>query len=196
MKQLKLVAIIFQKRALILLTAIVLFASCEEEADLSRTFVIKQGEHYSTPRLVQSLQSNTLNFRATFNETAIYDFGDTGFQSSKNKLLGFSDCNSLHHDNSARFAWQWFQGQLEIFAYCYVNGERKEKFIGAVELHQENRYQLQVTEDSYIFQLNDQEPTYITRGASCDKGLYYMLWPYFGGSIPAPHDVYVSVRIE
>jgi hypothetical protein len=184
------------KNLFVLIAAIVLFSSCEEEADLSRTFVVPQGDHYATPRLVQSLQSNTLSFRATFNETAVYHFDDKGFQDSKNKLLGFSDCNSLHHENSARFAWQWYNDQLEIYAYCYVNGAREEKFIGTVNLHQENRYQLRVTDNSYVFQLNNQEPVSIGRGSTCDKGLYYMLWPYFGGTIPAPHDVSIKVKID
>ena len=184
------------KRFFFLVAGIILFTGCEEEADLSRTFIVREGEHYASPRVVQTLQSNTLTFRAKFNETAVYQFDDKGQQDSKNKLLGFSDCNSLHHDNSARFAWQWFNNRLEIFAYCYVNGERKEKFIGSVNLHEENRYQLKVTEDNYVFQLNNQEEVYISRGTSCDKGIYYMLWPYFGGSIPAPHDVTISINIE
>lgn len=189
-------SIIYIKNLLAFVIMGFLFANCEEEADLSRNFVMSEGEHYSSPRLVQSLQSNTLNFTATFNETAIYHFEDAGFQDSKNKLLGFSDCNSLHHENSARFAWQWYNEQLEIYAYCYVNGVREEKFLGTVELHKKNKYQLKVTDGNYVFQLNNQEPVYMKRGNTCDKGLYYMLWPYFGGTIAAPHDVYISLEIE
>ena len=180
----------------LLLTATVFLFGCEETADLTRTFVVQQGEHYASPRLVQSLQSNTLNFKATFDESAIYYFEETGFQDSKNKLLGFSDCNSLHHENSARFAWQWYKEQLEIYAYCYVDGVRVEKFIGQISINHENRYQLKVTSSYYVFTLNDQEPVYISRGTTCDKGVYYMLWPYFGGTLPAPHDVSVAIEIE
>lgn len=176
--------------------SVVMLMSCEEEADLSRAFVVKEGDHYATPRLTQSLQSNTLSFTATFDESAIYHFEDQAFQDSKNKLLGFSDCNSLHHENSARFAWQWYNGQLEIFAYCYVNGTREEKFIGTVNINEANRYRLTVTNDTYVFQLNHQESVSIARGNTCDKGLYYMLWPYFGGQIPAPHDVSIKIKID
>jgi hypothetical protein len=189
-------SISYIKNIFVLVIVGFIFANCEEQADLSRNFVMSEGEHYSSPRLVQSLQSNTLGFTATFNETAIYHFEETGFQDSKNKLLGFSDCNSLHHENSARFAWQWYNEQLEIYAYCYVNGVREEKFLGVVELHKKNRYQLKVTDGNYVFQLNNQEPVYMKRGNTCEKGLYYMLWPYFGGTLPAPHDVYISLAIE
>ena len=182
--------------ALLSLVVSWMLIGCEEQVDLSRTFVVPTGEHYATPRLVESLQSNTLIFKATFNETAVYNFDNPSFQDSKNKLLGFSDCNSLHHDNSARFAWQWFNEQLEIYAYCYVNGERVERKLGTVGLHKENRYSLMVTAQHYVFQLNDHEPVRIERGSACKKGLYYMLWPYFGGSLPAPHDVSIKIKIE
>lgn len=184
------------KTIFILITACILFTSCEEEADLSRDFIVREGDHYASPRMVQSLQSNTLSFTAKFNETAVYNFDDASLQDSKNKLLGFSDCNSLHHENSARFAWQWYNDRLEISAYCYVNGSREEKFIGTVNLHEENHYLLKVVGDSYMFQLNNIEPVYIKRGDVCDKGLYYMLWPYFGGTIPAPHDVHIALKID
>lgn len=180
---------------LVVLSALVLLA-CEPAADMFKTFTVKQGEHYSTPRLVQSLQSNTLLFEARFDESAIYKFNEEGFQDSKNKLLGFADCNSQHHDNSARFGWQWYNEQLEIYAYCYVNGERKEAFIGVVDIDAVNRYSITIEKDAYVFQLNDGEPVVIERGNTCNTGVYYMLWPYFGGQLPAPHDVSIDLNIQ
>lgn len=125
----------------------------------------------------------------------MYDFGDAALQSNKNKLMGFSDCNSLHHQNSARFAWQWFNDRLEIYAYCYVNSIRMEEFIGTVNLNEENLYEIAMTANEYVFYLNGQRVTRIKRGDVCDKGVYYMLYPYFGGSIPAPHNVRIDVSI-
>ena len=181
----------------LLLTILSLFfVSCEEKESLSKIFVIQEGEHYSSPRLLQTLQSNILDFTAIFNESAIYQFQEESFQDSKNKLLGFSDCNSTHHENSARFAWQWYNGRLEIYAYCYVKGERKERFIGSVNLNEPNHYQLIIADRNYIFRLNDQEPVHIERATECDMGAYYMLWPYFGGRLPAPHDVSISIEID
>jgi len=168
---------------------------CEPEDDLFREFLMREGEHYSTTRIVQSLQSNSLTFDAKFDGSAQYDFQEDGFQDSKNKLLGFADCNSLHHENSARFAWQWFNDQLEIYAYCYVNTQRVEKFIGVVSIDEINHYEIFITRDNYIFQLNHNEPVLIERGNVCNGGLYYMLWPYFGGTLPAPHNVTIQLRI-
>lgn len=175
--------------------AAILLMACEPEAELIRSFLIKKGEHYATTRVVESLQSNVLSFQARFDESAIYHFDEQGFQDSKNKLLGFSDCNSLHHENSARFSWQWYNDQLEVWAYCYVNSERVEQFVGVVEINELNNYEISLTADAYVFRLNGEEPVRITRGNVCDKGVYYMLWPYFGGTLPAPHDVRIDIKI-
>lgn len=181
----------------LLMIATVFVTACEPQAEdpFARHFVIRKGDHYSTPRLVQMLQSDRLSFRATFNQTAIYDLGDPALQSNKNKLMGFSDCNSMHHENSARFAWQWFNDRLEIYAYCYVNSERKEAFIATVNLNEENLYEIKKTDDAYVFYLNGKAATTVKRNNTCDKGIYYMLFPYFGGAIPAPHNVQIDVRI-
>ncbi len=169
--------------------------SCEPEEDLYRRFDLRQGEHYATPKIVESLQSSRLTFFATFDESCRYVFEEAGHQNNKNKLMGFSDCNSMHHENSARFAWQWFNDRLEIYAYCYVNGNRVEQFLGTVDIGKENRYEIQVIENAYVFTLNHQEPIKITRSVICSTGVYYMLWPYFGGSLPAPHDMHLSIKM-
>jgi hypothetical protein len=171
-------------------------SACEPEDDLFRQFVIRKGEHYSNTNIVQSLQSNSLIFDATFDVSAQYHFPEESFQDSKNKLLGFSDCNSLHHENSARFAWQWLNDKLEIYAYCYVNNQRVEKFIGVVNINEVNHYELSLRDDHYFFQLNHNENVSIERGNVCSTGIYYMLWPYFGGTLPAPHNVTIQLRIN
>jgi hypothetical protein len=110
--------------------------------------------------------------------------------------MGFADCNNMHHENSARFAWQWFNDQLEIYAYCYVDGTRVEQFIGVVELDKMYQYEIALTDSHYIFTLDQQEPVYIKRGNVCKTGVYYKLWPYFGGEIPAPHTVNIDIKFN
>lgn len=175
---------------------LLIMSGCEPEDDLFKQFVIRQGEHYSSQHFIQSMQSSSLSFEAKFDTSAKYLFTDEGFQDSKNKLLGFSDCNSLHHENSARFGWQWFNDRLEIFAYCYVNSQRTEKYIGVVNIDEVNHYELRIVGNDYIFQLNNNSPVSIERGSVCNAGTYYILWPYFGGTLPAPHDVTIKVKIN
>jgi hypothetical protein len=177
---------------------ILIAAACEPVAEdaFVRHFIIPQGDHYATGRTVELLQSDVLSFTAVFDGSAVYRFPEEIYQDSKNKLLGFSDCNSTHHENSARFAWQFYNDELQIFAYCYVNGERVEKYIGVAGIGEENHFEIRVTEQTYFFTMNNGEPVVIERGNTCDKGAYYMLWPYFGGSQPAPHDVRIDIRIH
>ena len=181
------------KKNIITLLILLIMFGCEEP-ELERSYLIRKGEHYATSRSVESLESNTLEFYARFNETAIYDLGDNALQTNKNKLMGFSDCNSSHHDNSARFAWQWYNGKLEIYAYCYVNGARVEQYIGDVAINTNNKYSIVRSEKHYEFSLNGEQIVRIPRGDTCNKGLYYMLWPYFGGSVPAPHDITIFIE--
>lgn len=173
---------------------LVLFASCEDKADLTRVFTIAAGEHYATPRIIETLQGPRLEFDAMFDESAIYTHSESGFQDSKNKLLGFSDCNSFHHENSARFVWQWLNDRIEIYAYCYVNGVRREEYLGIAEIGMYHKYMITIEPESYRFSFGDHPPVKIERGTTCETGLYYKLWPYFGGSVPAPHTVRIRIR--
>jgi hypothetical protein len=176
------------------LAILVLASSCEPAVEPTRRFITYKGDHYSWPKLLESLQSQKLVFDARFNETAKYDFGALAVQSDKNKLMGFCDCNSLPHENSARFAWQWFNNQLEIYAYCYVKGERQEKYVGVVDINTYNHFEVEFTSDQYIFRLNAQPAVTMKRGSACSVGSYSKLWPYFGGHVAAPHDVIIDIR--
>jgi len=169
------------------------FTSCEQTIEPTRQFITYKGDHYSWPKPSESLQSQALTFEARFNESAIYNFGDPALQSNKNKLMGFCDCNSLPHENSARFAWQWFEDRLEIFAYCYNNGVREEKYVGVVNLNVYNHFEIGITSRQYLFRLNNQPTVIMRRGTVCDQGAYFKLWPYFGGHVPAPHNVIIDI---
>lgn len=170
------------------------FMGCEPAIEPTRQFITRKGDHYSMPRWSESMHGQTLMFDARFDMSAVYDFEDISIQSSKNKLMGFCDCNSLPHENSARFAWQWFNNRLEIYAYCYASGNREEKFIGVVNINEYNHYELEFSSDQYIFRLNNQTPVIMKRGATCNTGVYSKLWPYFGGQVAAPHDVTINIK--
>ncbi len=174
--------------------ALLLCFGCEPAVEPEHTFLIKKGEHYSTPRLVETLQGTRLIFSAKFDSSAQYLFDDKSMQTNKNKLLGFADCNEMHHQNSARFAWQWFNNRLEIFSYCYNNGARVEQFLGTVSLNEYHHFELEVTPAHFIFKLNSQPPVFVEKANTCTQGVYYMLWPYFGGTLPAPHDVRLKIK--
>ena len=160
-----------------------------------REFTIRSGEHYATPRLTETTSTKRVAFFATFDESARYAFADASEQADINKLLGFSDCTTHHHENSARFGWRWYNDQLEIHAYCYVDSVRVHELIGTVDIGDKIRYEITTTPEAYEFFLNGEKKLAIPRAQTCDEGLNYLLYPYFGGSVPAPHDVHIKIEM-
>ena len=167
----------------------------DKEPVTVREFTIPTGEHYATPRLMETTEVKKVAFRATFDESARYVLADASQQADVNKLMGFSDCSAHHHENSARFGWRWYNEQLEIHAYCYVDSVRIHELVGTVDIGAENHYELTATADAYEFVLNGEKKASIPRTQSCDEGLNYLLYPYFGGSVPAPHDVRIKIQM-
>lgn len=173
-----------------------LISGCEPEwPDPYTTFIIPAGEH-SAGVDIQLLQVDELKFQAVFDESAIYTSQLAENQWDINKLMGFSDCNSHHHENSARFGWRWLDDQLEIMAYCYVNGERISEKIGELPLNTPGKFSLKLKADSYSFSFDSYPIVEIPRQNTCDKGAYYMLWPYFGGDETAPHEIRIRIQVE
>ena len=148
-----------------------------------KKYTINKGDHAASFK-ISSLQSELLMFNAIFDSSAIYTSRFPINQHDINKLIGFSDCNSMHHDNSARFGWRWLHDQLEIHAYCYINGTRVSKLIGSVSLGVASNYSLRVTNDHYIFHLDQYEPVIFERGNVCNTGVYYMSVSYTHLTLP------------
>ena len=169
-----------------------LFSSCQKIENDFFVYKIKEGKHRSVTRY-ETIKSDELKFVAIFNSSAIYESKDPVNQLDINKLYGFSDCNSHHQKNSARFGWRWNNNSLEILAYVYNDGERKYQFITTVPLDTEVNYSLKITDDSYQFFV-DNSYVIMDRTSNCDVGFHYLLYPYFGGDEPAPHDISISIR--
>jgi hypothetical protein len=157
-------------------------------------YVIDQGEHYSSYE-ASVFTGSSMAFVAMFDESAEYTSVDPVNQADINKLYGFSDCSSHHHDNSARFGWRWYDDELQIHAYTYVGGTRVSELMGTVGFDEEHDYAIEIDGSSYIFTLDNTSLT-MDRGCSGGGGLRYRLFPYFGGDETAPHDVTILVEEE
>ncbi|MFT6215151.1 MAG: hypothetical protein ACJAS3_001548 [Roseivirga sp.] len=190
------------KKLITLIGILLIGVSCSDiYAPKESKYQITQGGHESRvvgglpSSKLRTMKSNTLSFIARFDESARYDLGNNN-QLDINKLMGFSDCNSLHHENSIRFGWRYSidKDNIEIFAYAYSSGVMKFNYMGDVALNENVHYQIQILDDVFSLQLNHGDGLAIERTASCNNGLYYMLFPYFGGDELAPHDV--SIFIE
>lgn len=184
-----------------LIAAMTLIISCDALYEVPETsYLIKEGKHKSkvegslAGNGIRALKSEVLEFTARFDESAIYDLNGKD-QADVNKLFGFSDCNSHHQDNSARFGWAYNleTSMMDIYAYVYNNGKRQIESLGSVAIHETAEYRLSINGSHFQFDFNGTS-TMIERGGTCDVGLYYLLYPYFGGNNPAPHDIRIFIQ--
>ena len=175
-----------QKLLTILLS--IFFLSCTPQ----KAYVIKKGNHESDGASFRLVKAQSLHFFAKFDQSAVYQTIDPSNQADLNKLYGFSDCNSPHHENSARLAWRWFQDRLEIHAYVYINGTRESQYLGEAQIGKEFRYGISIVGNRYVFVMGDSEIS-LGRGCSDTGSIKYRLYPYFGGDEVAPHDIRVLI---
>ncbi len=177
------------RRSLLVLAAVcsLLFVSCDVEV-----FVIEEGEHYSTHRF-SMVTKDSLSFRTTFDDSAIYATEAPSNQGDINKLYGFSDCLGHHHTNSARFGWRWLNDELQIHAYTYVDKARQSQLMGVVGIGETHDYSLAIEGDHYVFRLDEHE-IQMPRGCAGRGQPKYMLWPYFGGDETAPHEIRIYLE--
>lgn len=170
-----------------------LFGSCRKEfVDGFLKYTILEGKHRSVITM-DTQQGDELSFKCRFDESAKYTSVDPVNQYDINKLYGFADCSDNHQDNSARFGWRWLNGNLEILAYVYNDGVFSFRKIGDVSINEIHEYSIVITDEQYIFRL-DNNQIYMSRTNNCNVGLYYKLYPYFGGDEVAPHDIRIYIK--
>ena len=156
-------------------------------------YTIPQGQQSSINNITMAVAYDELKFVVKFDSSAIYTLSNPGKQYDINKLYGFSDDNSAHHLNSARFGWRWSDSALRLFGYIYNAGVRSSKEIGTVRIGEEANCSIKVAGNEYIFSLN-QISTAMPRVSTTPKGSGYKLYPYFGGEEVAPHEVNILIK--
>lgn len=182
-------------RIISILMLIATMYSCEKQEDLVpyNLYRMKSGNHYST-HLIHELRDVRLTYDVIFDPSCVYTI-NAADQADINKLFGFSECNDQHHENSARFGWRWYKDSLQILGYCYNEGVVATKYLASVPLEVSHQYTIEMTEDSYYFTISGKvSKVQMKRTYDCNKGLYYILFPYFGGNNAAPHDVDIYMR--
>ena len=156
-------------------------------------YTIPKGGHYCDKSNYTPVELSELRFRVRFDSTAIYQTTTTDNQWDINKLYGFSDNGSDHHQFSARFGWNWSEGALRLHAYVYNHGARESKELCAIPIGKEMECSIKVAQGAYLFTVGELTTTMLRQsGAPQAKG--YQLYPYFGGDEPAPHDIRIWIR--
>jgi hypothetical protein len=183
---------------LLIFLMIVLTASCNREPLLQLrerpfiTYVIPAGSHFSSQSTFKAFQDSVLKFTVRFDSSAIYSNREASNQGDINKLYGFAEEGS-HHENSARFGWNWENRKLNLYAYSYVEGERHSYLLGEAEIGNEYNCSIRLSGNDYVFQFNNNSHS-IPRAINTKTATGYLLYPYFGGDETAPHEIRIYIR--
>lgn len=184
---------------LFLLFLLLSLIGCEKlppkpSSDVFITYVIAKGEHFSSQSVYKFYDNITdMRFTARFDSSAIYTNTLPSRQEDMNKLYGFADDNKQHHFSSARIGWRWFGGKLELHGYVYNDSIRTSAYITSVPLKTDLNCSIQVNGSQYQFTINGTRLT-MPRKAKTPAGVGYRLYPYFGGTAPAPHEIRIKIR--
>ena len=164
-------------------------------------YTIQKGNHECDQRTVTSVSGTSMNFTARFDSSAIYPAVITDYNHAYdvNKLYGFSEGLNNQY-NSARIGWRWLDGQLQLLAYVYVNGKLLRDpitydppFIKTVAIGAEINCSIAVSGTSYVFTVDGVVVT-TPRGTSAGKYQGYRQYPYFGGTLTAPHLITIYIK--
>jgi hypothetical protein len=196
------------KASNLLVVAAFLFASCSKMAETIVDkatpdaspgqfvkYTIQKGNQYCDGNTYKAIETSEMKFVVKFDSTAIYETQLTENQYDINKLYGFSDNNSDHHQYSARFGWRWSAKALRLFAYVYNEGAVISIELATVAIGEETSCSITITSSNYLFMVNG-ITTQLPRTASTQKAKGYQLYPYFGGNEAAPHLINVWIKNE
>ncbi|MGZ3937692.1 MAG: hypothetical protein ACXVLT_03145, partial [Flavisolibacter sp.] len=156
-------------------------------------YTIQAGKQYCDGNTYKPIELSEMKFIARFDSTAIYQAQSPENQYDINKLYGFSDNNTDHHQYSARFGWRWSDKALRLFAYVYNAGVVTSKELSTVNIGSDINCSIKVTGDKYLFTV-DGTATQLPRMATTEEAKGYQLYPYFGGDEVAPHQVNIWIK--
>jgi hypothetical protein len=156
-------------------------------------YVIKKGSHSASGNNFQLLRTSAIHCEVTFDSSAIYQSVNAGNQEDVNKLIGFSDCNDEHHQNSARLGWAWNGDAVALYAYAYVDGQRIIKHLANTPVNQPVKCSVIASGDKYFFLAGSTRDS-LTRHCNGYSSARYKLYPYFGGDEVAPHDITIKIK--
>jgi len=160
-----------------------------------RVYTIKENRHRSVVK-VRHTKQNQFDLQVRFDESAQYTSQEAVNQLDVNKIWGVSDCGTTHSKNSIRFGWRWDLNveQIEILMYRRKDNEFSFKSLGYTNPDDLNYLSLNINEDNYVMTFNGVTDS---MSRSCEEPCRrYYLYPYFGGTERAPHDVTILIKEE
>ena len=161
------------------------------------TFRFKKGTHRARPLywlrwFALLVKPKIISCIVQFDFSSKYDFGNDE-QFDVNKLFGLTF--GFSRKESARFGWRYAPevNKFFLYAYTYVNGVRA--FTKVCECVANHSYvcQLRVHDNYYTFtvfvQKTSEEIGFCSVEKRHQKKIAWLLGPFFGGTLPAPHNM-------
>lgn len=163
------------------------------------TFRIPRGRHRALPlRFGFWWRRKSFTWQVKFTESCRYD-PQNDDQGDTNKLIGIGYLPG-HHKDSARFGWRYDTKteQVEICAYCYVNGRREIQHVCYCMIGQQYDLHLKVLSTCYYLAVHYKSDVRSIGHAwvnhNHNKKFMYRLGSYFGGNKVAPHDMFIELK--
>lgn len=138
-----------------------------------KTYKIKKGSHYSGYRFFPFFKKKELSSYVCFTDSCRYVSNDNQLTEQINKLFGFG--SFFHHRRSYRIGWNYnrLNDEIDLYDYFYYRGERFSYKTGSMKIGEVKKLTIKSTFNVWL-------------------GVY--LFPYFGGKVPAPHDI--DIKLE
>jgi hypothetical protein len=178
----------------LIIIILILLASCSKFED-EMQFRIKAGKHYADNRSAVKVNSNRIDFEFYVHPSWRYEPGhDVGWS----KMIGLS--HGIHvffshgispHPNSARIAWRCRNGEIHLAGYYYINHIKHIHEHGKVEYYKWYQGSIEFDHDRYTVTVNGVTSF---NDKYRDTNATWLLFPYFGGELPAQHDTYFYFR--
>jgi hypothetical protein len=165
------------------------------EEGLMKLFCIKKGKHSSGFHFGLTF-TKKIAFKAMFDKSCLYNLKSID-NYDINKLFGFSTTH-YHHRQSARVGWRCLDGEnIQIVTYSYKDGLfHREQVLGTVKPGEEFLCSIEDVEDYYIYRFTKGNEDVVVKDEKMPDWFlfHYLLWPYFGGNNPAPHDMKLYLK--
>jgi len=131
---------------------------------------IKKGKHRNGYPLKLHFGKKKYIIEVTFDNSWVYCIGQP--QDQINKLFGFGAL-PFHHFFSRRYGAYYddIVERVRVYKYNYVMGKRIEEFVCFLSIGIPGRFEI----ESYYISVE--------------------LGPYFGGNVPAPHDINFDIKV-
>ena len=166
-------------------------------AGIFTTYTIPAGQHYSDKNIRRALILNSMPFVARFNTSAIYINSNPINMNDINMLYGFSE-GPDHQLHSARIGWNFSNGLLRLFAYTYRHGVVQAQFITSAAIGTDINCNISFegftsATSRYVFNVNG-VVVKLPRASFTTNTSGYQLYPYFGGTEVAPHNITIAIK--